>query len=130
MGLGLVGLEFRLLGPVEVQLDGRPVPLVRPQLRTVLAALATEAGRPVSTDTLADRVWDGSPPGGARGVLYSHITRLRGALTSAQEGPHRCPWYAERPDMCWISTPMTSTCIGFADWPPGPPTGRGMIIDG
>lgn len=72
-----------LLGPVEAYLDGRKVELVRPQLRTVLAVLAAEAGRPVTAETLIDRVWDDEPPPAARGVLYSHIARLRRLL----EGP-------------------------------------------
>jgi DNA-binding SARP family transcriptional activator/tetratricopeptide (TPR) repeat protein len=82
-------VEFRLLGPVEVHVDGRSVELGRPQLRTVLAALAVEAGQPVSADTLVDRLWDGAPPKGARGVLYTHITRIRRALESAEGNPRR-----------------------------------------
>ncbi|MEJ3748545.1 BTAD domain-containing putative transcriptional regulator [Actinomycetes bacterium KLBMP 9797] len=73
-------LDLRLLGPVEVVVDGVPTVLGRPQLRVVLAILAVDAGRPVSTATLVDRVWEGSPPKGAEGVLYSHITRIRRAL--------------------------------------------------
>ncbi|GIH20662.1 AfsR/SARP family transcriptional regulator [Rugosimonospora africana] len=76
-------IEFRLLGPVEIRVDGRPVELRRPQLRAVLAALAVEAGRPVPQETLLDRVWGGALPEGARGALYSHITRLRRVLESA-----------------------------------------------
>jgi DNA-binding SARP family transcriptional activator len=76
-------LELRLLGPVEILVDGMPAELSRPQLRAVLAVLAVEAGRPVSADTLLDRVWDGAPPKAALGVLYSHITRIRRALESA-----------------------------------------------
>lgn len=73
-------LHLRLLGPVEVVTDGAPVALGRPQLRAVLAILAVEAGRPVSTRTLVGRVWDESPPKGAEAILYSHITRIRRAL--------------------------------------------------
>jgi DNA-binding SARP family transcriptional activator len=82
-------VEFQLLGPVEMHVHGQPVELGRPQLRAVLAALAVEAGRPVSSDSLVDRVWDGNPPKGARGVLYSHITRIRRALESVEEEPRR-----------------------------------------
>jgi hypothetical protein len=57
--------KFRLLGPVEAYLDGRKVELPRPQLRTVLAVLAAEAGRPVSAETLIDRVWNDDPPAAA-----------------------------------------------------------------
>lgn len=78
--------KFRLLGPVEAYLGGRKVELPRPQLRTVLAVLAAEAGRPVSAETLIDRVWNDDPPAAARGVLYSHIARIRRVL-EADAGP-------------------------------------------
>jgi DNA-binding SARP family transcriptional activator len=80
-------LELRLLGPVTVLVDGRPAELGRPQLRAVLAVLAVEAGRPVSADTLLDRVWDSAPPKAALAVLYSHITRIRRVLESDSGSP-------------------------------------------
>jgi DNA-binding SARP family transcriptional activator len=72
--------EIRLLGPVEAYLGRRKVELLRPQLRTVLAVLAAEAPRPVSPETMIDRVWNDEPPPAARGVLYSHIARIRRLL--------------------------------------------------
>ncbi|GAB3973525.1 BTAD domain-containing putative transcriptional regulator [Plantactinospora veratri] len=77
-------VEIRVLGPVEAFVGGRPVALGRAQLRTVFAALAVEAGRPVAAETLADRVWSGTPPKTWREVLYSHVTRIRRALTAVE----------------------------------------------
>ncbi|MFI5908388.1 tetratricopeptide repeat protein [Dactylosporangium sp. NPDC051541] len=71
---------LRLLGPVELRVDGHDVPLGPARQRTVLAALAVDAGRPVPVETLIDRVWDDEPPDGVRSGLYSYITRLRRAL--------------------------------------------------
>ncbi|AVV48047.1 AfsR family transcriptional regulator [Streptomyces sp. P3] len=63
---------------------GSVVDVGQPRRRAVLAALAADAGRPVSVHTLVDRVWDTAAPDGARSVLYSHISRLRRLLDSAQ----------------------------------------------
>jgi DNA-binding SARP family transcriptional activator len=77
------GVEFRLLGPVEVYADGRPVRLGRPQQRAVLAVLAVEAGRAVPADTLVERIWDTDAPKQVRGVLHSHVSRIRQVLADA-----------------------------------------------
>ena len=75
-------LEVRLLGTVEARVDDRPPPVLAPQLRLLLAALATDAGRVVPMERLIDRVWD-SPPARARTSLQVLVARLRRAL----EGP-------------------------------------------
>jgi DNA-binding SARP family transcriptional activator/Tfp pilus assembly protein PilF len=79
-------VEVRLLGPVEIWADGRPLELGPPQRRHTLAALAVDAGRPVTIDALATRVWDEPPPAAAR-VLQVHITHLRRLLASAAGTP-------------------------------------------
>ena len=76
-------LAFRLLGVVEMSVAGRPVELGPPQQRTVLACLALEAGRPVSLQTLAGRLWGDEQPAGARTSLYAHLARLRQAVEKA-----------------------------------------------
>ncbi|MGH8794701.1 MAG: BTAD domain-containing putative transcriptional regulator, partial [Stackebrandtia sp.] len=75
----------RLLGPVEVSdAEGGWVRAGAPKQCCVLAALALAPGRALSNEALADRLWSGSPPDSARGVVYGHVTRLRGLL----EGRH------------------------------------------
>ncbi|MFL6074508.1 MAG: AfsR/SARP family transcriptional regulator [Mycobacteriales bacterium] len=73
-------VEFCVLGPVEMRVAGRSAVIGPPQQRLVLAALALDAGRPVGTATLIDRVWD-EAPNGARRAVHVHITRLRRLLT-------------------------------------------------
>src|SRR5256885_17011258 len=63
-----------------MRVAGRSAGLGPPQQRLVLAALALDAGRPVGTATLIDRIWD-EAPNGARRALHVHITRLRRLLT-------------------------------------------------
>ncbi|WP_198348039.1 BTAD domain-containing putative transcriptional regulator [Plantactinospora sp. KBS50] len=56
----------------------------------MLAALAVDAGTPVSSEALADRVWGMAAPEGSRSSLYAHVARLRRALSEADddgEGP-------------------------------------------
>src|SRR3954451_7611775 len=79
-------VEVRLLGPVEIRADGRPVELGPPQRRHTLVALAVDAGRPVTIDALAARVWDEPPPAAAR-ILQVHIAHLRRLLASAAGTP-------------------------------------------
>lgn len=72
---------FRLLGPVELTVAGKRVDIGPVKQRTVLAALLVDVGHPVTWPTLADRVWDDSPPAdGGRGVLYTYVNRIRRAL--------------------------------------------------
>lgn len=77
------GVEFRLLGPVEVWAGGRLVPAGEPRRRAVLAVLAASTGAVVSQDTLVDRVWGDAAPPGAHDTLRCHVTRLRRVLESA-----------------------------------------------
>jgi hypothetical protein len=74
--------EFRLFGPIEVTVGGRVVEVGPPQRSMVLAALAVDAGRPMSVDVLIDRVWGDMPPDRARRALQAHVMRIRRLLES------------------------------------------------
>ena len=76
-------MEFRLLGEVQVSAAGRILDVGTPRQQAVLAALAVDPGRPVSIETLIDRVWGDEPPTEARNVLYSHVSRIRQLLKQA-----------------------------------------------
>ncbi|AVT33659.1 hypothetical protein C6361_34170 [Plantactinospora sp. BC1] len=88
-------MEFLLLGEVQVRADGAGVDAGTPRQRAVLAALAVDAPRPVTIETLVDRVWDEEPPVEARNVVYSHVSRLRRMLRRA--GGSAAPQIARRP---------------------------------
>jgi DNA-binding SARP family transcriptional activator len=80
------GLSVSLLGPFEVRVRGVVVDCGPVRDRTVLAALALDAGRPVPIDELIERVWGG--PAGAAGyrALYECVSGLRGVLDDAGAG--------------------------------------------
>jgi predicted ATPase/DNA-binding SARP family transcriptional activator len=75
----VVGGQLRicLLGPVSVSAHGATNAVrSRPQ-RIVLACLALEANRVVSTASLIDALWAESPPPNAPGNLQSYVSKLR-----------------------------------------------------
>jgi DNA-binding SARP family transcriptional activator len=74
-------LEFRVLGPVEAAVDDRPLPLGAKKQRAVLAMLALEANRPVSSDRLAEGLWGESPPRSAPKMVQLYVSQLRKALS-------------------------------------------------
>ncbi|MEU7459946.1 MULTISPECIES: AfsR/SARP family transcriptional regulator [Streptomyces] len=75
--------EIRLSGSIEVRVGGRAGPLGPTKSRAALAALAWDAGRSVSVDSLVHRIWDDHPPATARDTLHTHISRVRRALRTA-----------------------------------------------
>ncbi|HET6534207.1 MAG TPA: BTAD domain-containing putative transcriptional regulator [Actinoplanes sp.] len=73
-------MEIRLLGPVEVRADGRPIDIGGRRPHTVLAVLAAHVNQPLPIDAIIDRVWDDDPPARARHTLHGYVTRLRPVL--------------------------------------------------
>lgn len=73
-------MEFRLLGPLEVMAEGRPVPLGGHKPRALLAILLLRANEPVSSDVLIEELWGGRPPSSATKVIQTYIMRLRRVL--------------------------------------------------
>jgi DNA-binding SARP family transcriptional activator len=74
------GLDFRILGPLEVSAGARRVPVAAGKQRTLLATLLLSANRTVPIEELTDRLWCGDPPRGPRGALHTYVTRLRQTL--------------------------------------------------
>jgi DNA-binding SARP family transcriptional activator/tetratricopeptide (TPR) repeat protein len=86
-------VQVRLLGPVDVTVDG--VPRAFPGLRrkSVLAVLALHPGQVVSADRLIDTVWGGEPPATVTNSLQGHISYLRRALRAPGAIVARPPGY-------------------------------------
>jgi DNA-binding SARP family transcriptional activator/tetratricopeptide (TPR) repeat protein len=85
------------LGPVELWSADQRLELGPIKQRTVLAALMVDVGRPVSVETLIQRVWDEAPPAGARSGLYSYITRLRRVMALADTAGEKSFGMTSRP---------------------------------
>ncbi|MGW2814443.1 AfsR/SARP family transcriptional regulator [Streptomyces sp. NPDC001415] len=83
------GLRFRMLGPVEGDLDGRPLRLGPPQQRALLAVLLLREGRPVSMPELLDAIWGERLPPRGVGTLRTYVSRLRTLLEPSR--PARTP---------------------------------------
>ncbi|HWO62419.1 MAG TPA: BTAD domain-containing putative transcriptional regulator, partial [Umezawaea sp.] len=75
-----MGTELRVLGQVELRVDGRLVEVGPARQRCVLAVLLVEANRVVTVEQLLNRVWTDRLPYKARQVASSYISRLRHAL--------------------------------------------------
>ena len=73
-------IGFGVLGPLQVTVDGVPVPLGTPKQRAVLAVLVMNRNRPVGIDTLITAAWEQWPPSEARASLHSYISNLRRLL--------------------------------------------------
>src|SRR6266542_716426 len=74
------GMEFRVLGPLEVSNDGRPIEVGGSKRRAVLALLVLHANEVVGSDRLIDEIWGENPPRNAAASLHNHVSRLRKSL--------------------------------------------------
>ncbi len=72
--------EFRILGPLEVLLDGRVVPLGGQRQRSLLAVLLVHHGQVVPTERLVDLLWGEHAPRTATTSLQNGISQLRREL--------------------------------------------------
>jgi len=89
-------VEFRILGPLEVIEEGRPLTLGGPRQRALLALLLTRANEVVSTDRLIDELWGERPPERAANALQYHVSSLRKTLAPGDAIVTREPGYLIR----------------------------------
>ena len=82
------GLEFGILGPLEVRRGGTLLRVGGPRPRALLAVLLCHANRVVSRDQRVDELLGDQPAGSAEPMLRVQISRLRTALTGGG-GPPR-----------------------------------------
>src|SRR5215210_5256568 len=76
-------LEFRILGPLTVRVDGAPAPAGGPKQRALLALLLLSANRVVSRDRLVSELFPEQSVNAADHALRNHVSRLRKVLSSA-----------------------------------------------
>ncbi|MFY1674917.1 AfsR/SARP family transcriptional regulator [Plantactinospora sp. WMMB334] len=73
-------VTFRLLGPVEVRVDDRPVRLAGPRSQAILAAMLLEPDRLVPVSRLVDATWGESPPSSANVQVRNRVAEMRRLL--------------------------------------------------
>ena len=74
-------MRFQVLGHARaVGPEGEVLDLGARKPRSVVAALALRAGRPVPADTLVDLVWGDDAPRAAHGALHAYLSGLRRVL--------------------------------------------------
>src|SRR5204862_7722131 len=89
--------EYRILGPLEVAVDGVPVRLGGPRQRATLALLLLSANRVVPIDRLADELYAGRPPVTAVTQVQRQVSDLR-KLLGDDAIETRAPGYVVRVD--------------------------------
>ena len=73
-------MQFRVLGPIEVEAGSGPIPLGGPKQRAVLAYLLLRPNQVVPSGALIDELWGDEPPETARNTLQTYMSHLRKAL--------------------------------------------------
>src|SRR5919199_15224 len=107
-------VEFRILGPLEVERDGEPVAVGGQKQRALLALLLLNANRVVSTDRILDALWGDEPPRTAATSLQNFVSALRKAV-----GPDavatRPPGYVLRVELeLWRGPPLPE--LAYEAW--------------
>ena len=83
------GLQFAVLGPLQLRAGSDLVPLGAPKQRAVLGMLVMNRNRAVSVDALIDAVWGESPVPAARTSIHSYVSNLRRLLGSGTRDPNQ-----------------------------------------
>jgi DNA-binding SARP family transcriptional activator len=87
MGTAVDDVRYRLLGPMEVSVDGAPVKLPGTAERALLAQLLLSPGRTIPATMLVDRLWSESTlPVDPMNALQVRVSKLRRALKTIGVG--------------------------------------------
>ena len=86
-------MQFRILGPVEAEAAGAPLPLGGPRQRALLALLLLHANEVVARDVIVEALWPDSPGDAALRSLQVAVSSLRKALGDAGAIVAKAPGY-------------------------------------
>jgi YVTN family beta-propeller protein len=73
-------VEFRILGPLEVETASGVIELGGQRQRALLALLLVHRNQAITTDLLVDELWGEHPPATAQKIVQVYVSRLRGQL--------------------------------------------------
>lgn len=98
---------FRLgiLGPLQVCVDGREVPLPQAKLRVLLATLAARDNKVVSIGTLIGELWGEQPPPTALRALRVYVSHLRKFFARHHVDEEHCRLVTQPPGYRLILAP-------------------------
>lgn len=82
-----MALDFGVLGPLQINANGAPLPLGTPKQRAVLAMLVMSRNRPVSSESLVNAAWEQFPPPEPKASLHSYVSNLRRLIAGAGLDP-------------------------------------------
>src|SRR3954454_18659509 len=87
MGTAVEDVRYRLLGPMEVSVDGAPAKLPGTAERALLAQLLLSPARTIPATLLVDRLWSESTlPVDPMNALQIRVAKLRPALRAVGVG--------------------------------------------
>lgn len=78
-------MRYKVLGPVELTVDGCWQPIRSTKCRILLSVLLSAANQVVSADRLEEELWADEPPPSAPKLLQGYISQLRRWLGEAAE---------------------------------------------
>jgi DNA-binding SARP family transcriptional activator len=90
-------MEYRILGPLEVRAEGRPLALGGAKQRAVLAILLLNANNVVSSARLIDELWGEDAPESAAKGLQGYVSGLRKVLDPQRDRAAQSPVLVTRP---------------------------------
>ncbi len=79
------GLRICLLGPVSVEIDGKPVVIASKKARALLGYLVQRSGTDVARNTITGLLWSERGEEQARASLRQTLSELRAALANAKQ---------------------------------------------
>ncbi|MEW1548758.1 BTAD domain-containing putative transcriptional regulator [Streptomyces tsukubensis] len=131
-GVAFEGIGFGILGAVTVWARDRAVRVPELKVRTLLAALLVEPGRPVAAHRLIDDLWGDETPGNPQRALQAKASQLRRVLEEAVPGGRallvsRAPGYQLVPGEGALDASVFRTLAARARRTPDPAVRAGLL---
>src|SRR5262245_5499214 len=110
-------LRIRLLGPMTVTVDGRPIAIAAKKARALLGYLTLREGAEVARGVLTGLLWGERSEGQARASLRQTLSELKGALgksasSSILASKEAIAWAR---GSAWIDTRRVESAAGSTD---------------
>jgi len=117
-----MSVVVRVMGPLEVISQGRPVLISAGKEGGLLVLLALQSGRVVPSERLIEALWDGEPPPSVETSLRVLVSRVRKTMSQAGAGRSiitRSPGYVLDVDEVDVAAFEHCACGVTTNWPTG-----------